>query len=184
MCWISLPKLAERTNIKMTSLKAAIKQLESHGLIVKSSINLGYGKQQGIEYRVSDTGRQPDTDRQSPRGRQPVSGYIKDKHILKEHTQTSETPAASVSVGSKFSLEECKRFADHLSKTGQGITNPGGYATKIHRSGEADALVEKFLNQTPKLDASKCPDCGGKGYYFPDPTKPETKRCLHERLSS
>ena len=27
---------------------------------------------------------------------------------------------------SKFSLEECRRYADHLHKTGQGITNPGG----------------------------------------------------------
>ncbi|MBA3442198.1 MAG: hypothetical protein H0T92_20255 [Pyrinomonadaceae bacterium] len=85
-------------------------------------------------------------------------------------------------MGSKFSLEECQRYAAHLKQTGQGITNPGGYATKIYRSGEADALVEKFLNPDPMIDVSKCPDCEGKGYYFPDPSKPETVRCKHERL--
>ncbi len=38
-CWISLPKLAERTNIKMTSLKVAIRRLEERGLIRKTNIN-------------------------------------------------------------------------------------------------------------------------------------------------
>ena len=51
-------------------------------------------------------------------------------------------------MGSKFSLEECQRYAAHLKSTGQGITNPGGYATKIHRSGETDSLTEKFINPT------------------------------------
>jgi biotin operon repressor len=181
-CWISLPKLAERTNIKMTSLKAAVKQLETRGLIVKSNLNLGYGKQQGIEYRVAAPDRQSDSDRQSRGDSQPESDHIKEKHILKENTQTQEASATGVSVGSKFSLEECQRYAAHLKSTGQGITNPGGYATKIYRSGEADALVEKFLNPDPMIDVSMCPDCEGKGYYFPDPSKPETVRCKHDLL--
>jgi hypothetical protein len=97
---------------------------------------------------------------------------------VKTHTNTH----TQVGVGSKFSLEECQRYAAHLKTTGQGINNPGGYATKIHQSGGADALIEKFLSPSPVLDISKCPECGGKGYFFPDPSKPETKRCTHEQL--
>lgn len=49
-------------------------------------------------------------------------------------------------VGSKFSIEECRKYAQHLQATGQGINNPGGYATTIHRTGEADMLIESFLH--------------------------------------
>jgi hypothetical protein len=48
-------------------------------------------------------------------------------------------------VGSKFTLEECRRFAESLRA--EGIQNPGGYATIIHRSGEADDRVEAFLRR-------------------------------------
>jgi hypothetical protein len=78
------------------------------------------------------------------------------KDDLKTHSQTPP----SVRVGSKFSLEECRRFAESLR--GEGIQNPGGYATAIHRSGEADDRVEAFLKQQdgrgagkPELDAGQ-----------------------------
>ena len=100
----------------------------------------------------------------------------------KNNKDTNTNTHTKVSVGSRFSLEECQRYAAHLKTTGQGIINPGGYATKIYRSGEADSLIEDFLNPKPKMDVSKCPDCEGKGYYFPDPAKPETVRCKHQRL--
>jgi hypothetical protein len=29
-------------------------------------------------------------------------------------------------MGSKFTIEECRKYAEHLRATGQGINNPGG----------------------------------------------------------
>jgi predicted transcriptional regulator len=98
------------------------------------------------------------------------------KDLLNTHTQMG------VGVGSKFSLEECKRFAEHLQKTGQGITNPGGYATTIFRSGEADTQIEAFLNPPISVESSSCPDCGGSGYYYPEGVEKGVKICKHEKL--
>jgi hypothetical protein len=98
------------------------------------------------------------------------------KDLLNTHTQMG------VGVGSKFSLEECKRFAEHLQKTGQGITNPGGYATIIFRSGEADTQIEAFLNPPVSVKSSGCPDCGGSGYYYPESVEKGVKICKHEKL--
>lgn len=100
---------------------------------------------------------------------------------LKNNTHTEE----DVGVGSKFSLEECRRYAEHLQKTGQGINNPGGYATTIFRSGEADAQIEAFLS-TPTASApfkaDDCPDCGGSGYFYPEGVDKGVKICKHEKL--
>jgi hypothetical protein len=71
------------------------------------------------------------------------------KEVLNTHSQT----AGSVRVGSRFTLEECRSFADSLRV--EGIQNPGGYATSIHRSGEADARVEAFLRQREGAGAEK-----------------------------
>jgi hypothetical protein len=100
---------------------------------------------------------------------------------LKNNTHTE----LGVCVVSKFSLEECRRFAEHLQKTGQGINNPGGYATAIFRSGEADDQIEAFLNPpTPSttLKADDCPDCGGSGYFYPEGIEKGVKICKHEKL--
>ncbi|MBC7910646.1 MAG: hypothetical protein H7Y30_09110 [Pyrinomonadaceae bacterium] len=89
-------------------------------------------------------------------------------------------------MGSKFTIEECRRYAEHLRSTGQGINNPGGYATTIHRTGEADALIEVFLTsaESPRaeLDASKCPDCSGTGFYYPEGREKGMARCKHPQL--
>lgn len=98
------------------------------------------------------------------------------KDLLNTHTHTS------VGAGSKFSLEECKRFAEHLQKTGQGINNPGGYATTIFRSGEADPQIEVFLKPPVTVESGGCPDCGGSGYYYPEGVEKGVKICKHEKL--
>jgi hypothetical protein len=71
------------------------------------------------------------------------------KQENQRHTQTTEAPASPPPGGgcvlSKFSPEECRRYADHLHKTGQGIINPGGFAMKIRRTGECDAQIAAFL---------------------------------------
>jgi len=97
---------------------------------------------------------------------------------LKDNTHTRP----NAGVGSKFSLEECKRFAEHLQKTGQGINNPGGYATTIFRSGEFDAQIEAFLKPSARFESSNCPDCGGSGYYYPEGVEKGVKICKHEKL--
>jgi DNA-binding MarR family transcriptional regulator len=98
------------------------------------------------------------------------------KDLLNTHTQTG------VSGGSRFSLEECKRFAEHLQKTGQGINNPGGYATTIFRSGEADPQIEVFVKPPATVESGGCPDCGGSGYYYPEGVEKGVKICKHEKL--
>jgi len=115
---------------------------------------------------------------------------------MKAHTVTranAKTASITAEKGSvenpeaksKFTLKQCREWAEHLHKTGQGSTDPGGLAYKRFMDGTADELIEEFINPPPSPpDKSQCPDCGGKGYYFPDPTKPETQRCTHERLQT
>ncbi len=180
-CFISLPKLSERTNIKMTSLKAALKRLEGRGLLVKSNLTLGYGKQQGIEYSVSSPDRQSDSDSQPPRGSQSPADTIK-VNTQKENTQTQSDV---VRVGSKFTIEECRKYAKHLQTTGQGINNPGGYATTINRTGEADEAIAAYLsplNDAPVVDVSGCPDCNGTGFWYPNGIEKGVAKCRHENL--
>jgi hypothetical protein len=111
---------------------------------------------------------------------------------LKPHTpakqQLSEPPAAQAASNSKsrYSLEECLRFAEHLYRKGKGINNPGGYATSIYRTGEADGLIESFLSQsvqTSPLDITVCPDCKGMSFYYPAGIeRGAVARCKHPRV--
>ena len=120
---------------------------------------------------------------------------IPNKRIEKDTEEESpeETHAhkgahrAGVGVGSKFTLEDCQRYAAYLHASGQGITNPGGYATSIFRSGEADALIEKFLHPpSPQElpDTSQCPDCHGTGFWYPQGISDGVKKCRHEKLQA
>jgi hypothetical protein len=99
-----------------------------------------------------------------------------------ESTQTQQ----SVSAGSRFSLEECRRYGNYLKATGQGITNPGGYATKIFRSGEADAFIEAFMTPSAQLDITQCRDCRGIGFIYIDPSNHDrgVRPCKHDSLES
>jgi hypothetical protein len=89
-CSISNPRLSERSNVKMTSMKAAVKRLETRGLISKKSTTLGYGKEQGIEYRVSHPDSQSDSDRQPHTGRQSLSAPIKEKDLKESNKKGNE----------------------------------------------------------------------------------------------
>jgi hypothetical protein len=103
-------------------------------------------------------------------------------NTYKENTQTQE----GVRVDSRFSIVECRRYAEHLRASGQGINNPGGYATTIHRTGEADLLIEAFLNPAPAqalIDASQCPDCQGTGFYYPKGIEQGVAKCQHASLN-
>ena len=125
-------------------------------------------------------------------GQCPSPVYINNKEITEENTQENthrKAAGAAVGVGvkSKFSLEECLRYARHLWESKQGITNPGGYATIIHRSGEADPLIEQFLHSArPPMPAEtmRCPDCQGTGFVYPNGFGQGVRKCQHPRLTS
>lgn len=196
-CFISNPKLSERSNVPLSSMKRAVAGLIAKGLIEKTGHTNGFGRDQGVEYRVFRLDWQPNMSKQPNMSRQPSvdTNKIKDQ---KENTHKDSSgptlvtnePAHSSSaggVGSKFSLEECRRYAEHLRATGQGITNPGGYATTIHRTGEVDALIEAFLEphdtpEQPRVDTSQCPDCHGTGFWYPKGREGGVTKCNHARL--
>lgn len=106
-------------------------------------------------------------------------------------------PAVVVGAGSKFSSEDCRRYADHLHASGQGVTNPGGFARSIFTTGTEDAAIEAWLASVepervesgeltppPVLDKSKCPDCKGYGVTYPGGFDKGAKKCRHERLTA
>lgn len=179
-CTISYQRIAERTGMSSKSAQRAAGRLESKGLVSKSGRVIGYHKEQGIEFSVVPPPRQVLESRQVRQSRQDTETYIIDRNTQIKNTQTQN----GVGVISRFSLEECQQYANHLKQTGQGITNPGGYATKIFRSGEADAFIEAFLSPLAQLDISKCEDCRGTGFIYIDSSNPDkgVKQCKHNSL--
>lgn len=194
---VGFPKLAERANVGESTARSAAKALERNGLIRRHGVVFGLNHEQGVEWEVFPPpalvkylrSREERRQRGSKSRGPSKSEGLADSEPMKEnvlfsneHTQTQ----AGVSVGSRFSLEDCRRYADHLKQTGQGITNPGGYSTKIFRSGEADAFIEAFLNPQVSLDIKKCPDCRGSNFIYIDPSNPDrgVRPCKHAALKS
>jgi hypothetical protein len=179
-CFISNPRLSERSNVPLSTMKRVVVSLINKGLIEKTGHTNGYGKDQGVEYRLLSLGWQPRESNQPAMSSQPALAPNK-VNTQKENTQTQ----SGVGVGSKFSLEECRRYAEHLQKSGQGINNPGGYATIINRTGEADVLIESFLNppvSISAIDISQCLECRGSGFYYPDGPNGGVAKCKHNKL--
>ena len=195
-CEISHAEIVRSCNISKSQSQRTLAKLSARGLIV----NLGRSKSgpERNRFRVlpgvpviphknifrEDISREGDDV--SPEnmvvGQDIFSGDT-NKNNNKESLNTHTQPG--VGVGSKFSLEECKHFAEHLQKTGQGINNPGGYATAIYRSGEVDAQIEAFLSApaaSAPFKADDCPDCGGSGYFYPEGVDKGVKICKHEKL--
>lgn len=99
--------------------------------------------------------------------------------------QIQHTPT-SVREGSRHSLRICRDYADYLFRTDRGVKNPGGFATAIHRSGEADELIDEWLRWKSRPSSTSCPDCFGIGLVYPDPDRPDAgvKQCEHPRLAA
>lgn len=192
-CETGLGAISKACNIARSQVQKTIASLLTRGLIR----SLGHS-QAGTKYRVLEQfpvvpskgiPQQgiPQKDEGIPQaGLQgiPQRGNNKNNKDL-SNTQTQE-PSAGVRVGSRFTIEECRRYAEHLRSTGQGINNPGGYATTIQRTGEADELIERFLNpvSTIQVDASQCPDCKGSGFYYPNGPNGGVAKCRHEKLTT
>lgn len=192
---VGFPKLAERANVGESTARSAAKALERNGLIRRHGVVFGLNHEQGVEWEVfpppalvkylrsREGRRQRGSKLRGPlKSEGPVDSEPMKENVLfsNEHTQTQ----ASVSGGSRFSLEDCRRYADHLKQTGQGITNPGGYATKIFRSGEADAFIEAFLNPQVPLDIKQCPECRGSNFIYIDTSNHDrgVRPCKHAAL--
>ena len=198
-CTVGLGSLAKQCVMSRTSVQKSIGILVEKGLIEDLGEDKKGGKE-GKRYRVlpgmtipartipkdtivkDEETMLPDTT--EVRGTIPPNTPNKDSNKDLINTQTQEV---GVRVGSRFTIEECRRYAKHLQSTGQGINNPGGYATTIHRTGEADMLIESFLHpEAPdpslNLDASQCPDCKGTGFYYPKGVEGGVARCKHEQL--
>jgi hypothetical protein len=117
-CFISNPRLSERSGVPETSMRRAVKKLTAKKLIEKTNRVFGSHTDQGIEYRV-------------------------------------------------FKLDSLVK-GDRVSNT----DSPSNVAPN----------KEKLLKETSQKDFSKCPDCMGTGFYYPEGTAKGVRRCEHKRL--
>jgi hypothetical protein len=198
-CEVGMGSLAKYCVMSKSQVQRSIASLIEKGLVE----NLGESKRgarEGNRYKVlpglppipgksivnqSIVNKENSVSSENIDSLQTIPGENTNKYSNKDliNTQTQE-PAAGVRVGSRFTIEECRRYAEHLRSTGQGINNPGGYATTIHRTGEADELIGRFLNPTisTQVDTSQCPDCKGSGFYYPNGPTGGVAKCKHEKL--
>lgn len=47
---------------------------------------------------------------------------------------------------------------------------------------EGRELPDEAITQTQTVDTSKCPDCGGSGWWYPDGEAKGVAKCKHEKL--
>jgi hypothetical protein len=189
-CTVSLDKLASGCNLSRTQTRVCVRSLERKRFIKsRGTDNTNSQKDlRGLHFEVNLPSPTHAENAPHTKSASRAENAPNKVNTQKENTQTQDAPAAAVGVGSKFTLEECRRYARHLQSTGQGINNPGGYATTIHRTGEADLLIETFLHPettgepSANRDTSQCPDCNGTGFYYPQGTEGGVARCKHERL--
>jgi len=188
-CIVGYERLAKRCNISKSQVIRSADRLKTIGLIdqLGSDISNPDRKLRGNIYRVNLPEGRIVQKATVSRKTTVVSGTTMKETTQKEntHTKAPASPSpAGVGVGSKFSLEQCQKYAASL--VGKGITNPMGYATTIFRSGEADSLIEVFLNPKAETDISQCPDCEGRGFAYVDRSDHDrgVRLCRHERLKT
>jgi len=85
VCFISNPKLAERSGVPETSMRRAVKKLIGKGLIEKTDRRFG-GAEQGIEYRVFTLDRLTNQDRASTKNGLSNTTPNKER-VLKENSK-------------------------------------------------------------------------------------------------
>ncbi len=183
-CTISLDNLANACNLSRTQIRVCVRSLEKKRLIKNLGVDNTNSNRElrGLTFRVLlPTATRVET---APHAETASHAEIAPNKETNKSKDTHNTER--VSVGSRFSLKQCRDYAAHLNATGQGITNPGGYATTIHRTGEADILIAAFLEplETPTPpDASLCPDCHGTGFYYPNGVTGGVVKCKHSKLT-
>lgn len=195
-CHVSLGKLSNHCKIGLTKMRACLRQLEADGYIKRLSIDLSNKKQEerGITFkvnlpRIAPSRREAPPQREGASPHEAPSRYEPNKEkAFKRNTLTQdETPAASVSAGSKYSLKQCVAYAEYRKTLDPNIRSPGAVARKIYETGREDNLISEWLAEKdkPVLDISQCPDCGGAGMYYPEGFgKGGVRRCDHKTLKS
>jgi hypothetical protein len=79
-CEISNPRLSERSNVPLSTMKRKVGQLVSKGLVEKINTITGYGKDQAVVYRVAAPSWQLAKSSQPRASRQPAPGHNKEDH--------------------------------------------------------------------------------------------------------
>lgn len=188
-CTVSLDKLASGCNLSRTQTRVCVRNLERKKLIKGLGMDNTNSQKElrGLHFEVKLPSATCAESAPHPKSAPRAETAPNKEKTIKETTQTQDEPVMGVRPGSRFTIEECRRYAQHLQATGQGINNPGGYATTIHRTGEADALIESFLrppapSPSSTLDTSQCPDCHGTGFYYPEGVGGGVAKCKHEQL--
>ncbi len=200
-CKVSFSGLVKSCGISKSQIQRALQKLEDFGFIERSGYELRgfYGKNKGTIFTVNlPSAVLPRQGKLPPQTIIPsqtnVPSQTSNKEHIKRNTHKHSDPEnLGVRVDklkgvpkSSYSLEECRKYAAHLRASGEGINNPGGYATAIHRSGEADTLIGVFFaptNPTVEIDTSHCPDCQGTGYWYPQGNDKGVARCKHAGIS-
>lgn len=113
-CFITNPRLSERSNVPLTTMKRVVQKLESKGLIEKVERKFGAHHEQGIVYRV------PALDRRSTVG-QPTTDHnkIRNKETSKRVAAPPDTKNCPDCQGSGFwypggpekGVAKCKHLA-------------------------------------------------------------------------
>ena len=138
-CSVGLGTLAKQCVMSRTSVQKAIGVLIEKGLVE----DLGEDKKGGREgkrYRVLPTlsipnstivpGGIPGDDASIPPGTTEVRGTIPPDTTIKDSNKEFKDTHTHIQNfvgvgGSNFTIEECRKYAQHLQSTGQGINNPG-----------------------------------------------------------
>jgi DNA-binding Lrp family transcriptional regulator len=90
-CSISNPKLAQRTGMPESTVKKTLGKLRSKGLIKKTGLQIGYGKEQGIDFWVAAPSSQLQRSSQIQESSQLSQGHSNRK-ALKESNKREEAP--------------------------------------------------------------------------------------------
>jgi hypothetical protein len=184
-CTVSLNALARAVSLSESATRVAVRGVEARGYIrVLGTDNTHPNRRlRGLNFEVLPSLAAP-VNSIGVKSAGANSTGVKSTPIIDKYlTDTHNT--GDVCVCSRFTLEECRKYADHLHRTEQGIVNPGGYATKIYRSGEADIAIAAFLapvEASVTRDVSACPDCHGTGFWEPGGIGKGVAKCKHDRL--
>ena len=98
-CFISLPKLARRSNLSPRSAAEAVSSLEGKGLIRKGAVVTGKGKEQCVEYwvapapaiaKTASLANSASPAKSASLAESDLSIEYKEKEIHEEHTQTQD----------------------------------------------------------------------------------------------
>ncbi|HEX8503699.1 MAG TPA: hypothetical protein VF659_24150 [Pyrinomonadaceae bacterium] len=109
---------------------------------------------------------------------------------------TLAPPPAKAGVG--VSVEISDKALERYGRNQRGIRDVGAWVTTARRTGEWDRRVlswcaehgidpstgEPVNSGGASVDTSKCPDCEGRGWWYPEGFEKGTAKCRHPRLQS